>query len=74
MAVIAQRAFTSRSTLQRIESGDPAVSIGIYAAVLHALGLLDGMGRLADAATDVVGQALAAETLPKRVRLRSVRT
>lgn len=28
MAVLAERAFTSRSTLQRIESGDPAVSEG----------------------------------------------
>jgi len=26
---------TSRSTLQRVEAGDPAVSIGIYAAVMH---------------------------------------
>ena len=44
--VIAERAFTSRPTLQRIEHGDHAVSIGIYAAVLQALGLLDGLGRL----------------------------
>lgn len=70
MAVVADRAFTSRSTLQRVEAGDPAVSIGIYAAVLHALGLLDGLGRLAAPATDTVGQALAAEALPKRIRLK----
>lgn len=70
MAVVADRAFTSRSTLQRIEEGDPAVSIGIYAAVLQALGLLDGLGQLAAPESDVVGQALVAETLPKRVRLK----
>ena len=29
MSVIAERAFTSRSTLQRIEAGDPGVGIGI---------------------------------------------
>ena len=70
MAVVADRAFTSRSTLQRMEAGDPAVSIGIYAAVLHALGLLDGLGRLADPSMDPVGQALADEALPRRVRLK----
>lgn len=70
MAVVAARAFTSRSTLQRIEEGDAAVSIGIYAAVLHALGLLDGLARLADPSTDVVGQALADEALPKRIHLK----
>lgn len=72
MAVVAERAFTSRSTLQRIENGDPSVSMGIYAAVLHSLGLLDGIGQLADISTDTVGQALSTEALPKRVRLRSV--
>ena len=57
MAVIAERAFTSRATLQRVEAGDPSVSIGIYAAVLQALGLLDGIQEIADAARDTVGLA-----------------
>jgi transcriptional regulator with XRE-family HTH domain len=73
MAIVAQRAFTSRSTLQRVEAGDPAVSIGIYAAVLLALGLLEGLGALADPSADGVGQALADEALPKRVRMRSTK-
>jgi transcriptional regulator with XRE-family HTH domain len=34
MAVVAERAFTSRSTLQKIEAGDTNVSIGIYAGLL----------------------------------------
>lgn len=71
MAVVADRAFTSRSTLQRVEAGDPAVSIGIYAAVMHALGLLEGLGRLADPSTDSVGQAMADQLLPQRVRIKS---
>ncbi|WP_233196254.1 XRE family transcriptional regulator [Trinickia soli] len=69
MAVIAERAFTSRATLQRVEAGDPGVSIGIYAAVLQALGLLDGLLEVADAARDAVGQSLATAALPQRVRL-----
>jgi len=69
MAVIAERAFTSRATLQRVEAGDPEVSIGIYAAVLQALGLRDGLRGVADAARDTVGQSLATAALPQRVRL-----
>jgi transcriptional regulator with XRE-family HTH domain len=72
-SVVAERAFTSRPTLRRIEAGDHTVSIGIYAAVLQALGLLDGMGQLADASRDATGLALASERLPKRVRLRPSR-
>jgi hypothetical protein len=70
MAVVAERAFTSRSTLQRIEAGDANVGIGIYAAVLHALGLLGGLQEIADIGTDSVGQALASADLPKRTRVR----
>ena len=70
MAVVAERAFTSRSTLQKVEAGNANVSIGICAAVLQALGLLDGLGEIADIARDSVGQALASGELPKRVRLK----
>ncbi len=70
MAVVAERAFTSRPTLQRVEAGDASVGIGIYAAVLQALGLLDGLGHVADISRDSVGQALATAELPERVRIR----
>ena len=70
MAVVAERAFTSRSTLKKVEAGNANVSIGIYAAVLQALGLLDGLGEIADIARDSVGQALASAELPKRIRLK----
>jgi len=70
MAVVAERALTSRSTLQRVEAGDTAVSMGIYASVLHALGLLDGLAQSADVTRDSVGQALASAALPKRARLK----
>lgn len=68
--VVAERAFTSRPTLRRIEAGDHTVGAGIYAAVLQALGLLDGLTQLADPSRDATGLALAAESLPKRARLR----
>src|SRR5882672_2716713 len=69
-AVVADRAFTSRPTLQRVERGDAGVSIGIYAAVLQALGLLEGPSELAGAGSDATGLAIASEKLPQRVRLR----
>jgi hypothetical protein len=70
MAVVAERAFTSRSTLQRVEAGDTGVSIGIYAGVLLALGLLDGLSQIADLSNDAVGQALANAALPKHAHLK----
>ena len=70
MSVVAERAFTSRPTLQRIEKGDPGVSMGIYAAVLQALGLLEDLGQLADIANDQVGQELASASLPKHAHVR----
>lgn len=70
MRLLAERAFTSRSTLRRVEQGDPGVSMGIYAAVLHSLGLLDGLRQSADFAHDEVGRTLAAAALPERARAR----
>lgn len=69
MDVLAERAFTSRSTLQRVESGDHRVSIGIYGAVLRALGLLDNLSQVADVSQDPVGREMTAAQLPKRVNL-----
>lgn len=70
MAVVAERAFTSRSTLQKVEAGNTNVSIGIYASVLQALGLLEGLAQVADIGNDRVGQALARADLPKHVHLK----
>ena len=70
MEIVAQRAFTSRSTLQRVEAGDPGVGVGIYASVLQALGLLEGLGNVADLEHDPVGQRLASAELPERVHVR----
>lgn len=39
--LVAERAGISRATLWKVESGNPAVAMGIYAAVLHALNNLD---------------------------------
>ena len=41
MESVAERAGISRATLWAIERGTPSVSIGMYAAVLHALNNMD---------------------------------
>ena len=64
----------TRPTLSRIEHGDPGVGIGIYAAVMQVLGFLDAFADLADPRHDETGLALAAESLPKRARVRKSKT
>ena len=39
--LVAERAGISRASLWTVENGSPSVSIGIYAAVLHALNNMD---------------------------------
>lgn len=72
--IIAERAGISKPTMVKVEKGDHSVPIGIYAAVLQALGLLDGLGDLADPKNDPVGAAISLERLPKRARLVSRKT
>ena len=64
--LIAERAGISRATLWNIEKGSPSVSMGAYAAALHALG---GMDRdlLMVAKDDELGRKLQdLELLPKK--------
>lgn len=65
--VMAERASISRMTLNKIEKGDPGVSMGLYATVLFVLGLADRIGALADVSTDTVGLELEEERLPQRI-------
>lgn len=69
MDLMAERAFIDRKSLRRIERGDPGVSVGIYASVLFVLGLIDRLSALVDPSHDTLGQDLAEESLPKRVRV-----
>ena len=63
---VAQRAGISRKTMYRVEQGDPAVALGIYARVMHALGLEQDLSLLA--ADDLLGRKLqdAALSAPRR--------
>jgi len=66
--IMAERASISRTTLNKVEKGEPGVSLGIYATVLFVLGLHDRLAELADIRTDTVGLELEEENLPQRIR------
>lgn len=71
--VMAERASITRTTLLKVERGDPGVSLGIYATVLFVLGMLDRLGQVADAVHDRTGIDLEDESLPQRIRHRKPR-
>lgn len=56
LETVAERAGITRKTLYRVERGDPAVALGIYARVLQALRLENDLASIA--ADDVLGRKL----------------
>src|ERR1700730_6070190 len=69
VAILAQRASTSRMTLNKVEKGDPGVSLGTYATVLFTLGMAERLADVADPRHDTLGMELEEEHLPERIRL-----
>ena len=65
--LVAERAGISRATLWAVEKGSPSVSVGIYAAVLHALNRMD-KDLLLVARDDALGRKLQDLDLPIRKR------
>ena len=68
VALAAQRASISRTTLLKLEKGDPGVALGICATVLFVLGLSERLADVADPTSDAVGLRLEEEHLPQRIR------
>jgi DNA-binding XRE family transcriptional regulator len=68
-AIAAARASISRTTLVKIEKGDPGVALGIYATVLFVMGMVDRLADVADPRHDSVGLQLEEEHLPQRIRV-----
>ena len=68
MSLLAERASISRTTLTKIEKGNPRVSMESYASVLFVLGLIQHLAEIADVRYDDLGLTLEEENLPRRVR------
>ena len=64
--LVAERAGVSRTTLHKIESGDPNVAMGSYFQILRVLGLEDDFGLLA--LDDPIGRKLQDLELVTRKR------
>lgn len=66
--LVAARARIHRTTLTKVEKGDPSVAIGTYASVLFALGLGTPLVSLVESREDQAGLLLEEERLPRRIR------
>lgn len=65
---VAERAGISRSTLSKLEHGDPGVSLGVLLEVLRALGQVDPLLEATDPLRTDLGRLRAKQGLPQRVR------
>lgn len=74
MQLVAERAGISFLTLRNVEKGCATVSMGIYAKVLFAIGLIDNLYELANPDKDEVAKILSSKHLPKRVRYKKSKT
>jgi hypothetical protein len=57
----------SRTTLVKVERGEPGVSIGVIATVIFVLGMTDRLADIAHASHDRLDLDLESEKLPKRI-------
>ncbi len=74
VALLAERASISRTTLHKVEQGHSGVSLGACATVLFCLGMADRLADVADVRHDSVGLAMEEERLPQRIRLSRTQT
>lgn len=73
MQEMADRMLVTRKTLNRLESGDPGVSLGVVASALLTLGLENDLNHLADPGTDHTGNMLDKQSHDQKKRIRSSR-
>lgn len=66
---LVDRSSLSRSTIQAIEKGDPATSLGNYLHVLWLMGLHKEFDLIADPGLDREGLALSLCVATKRVKV-----
>jgi len=68
---MAARLFVGRSTLWRLEKGDPTVALGTLVTAAFILNLHDRLASLAAPASDELALSLDEHRLPKRIRRKS---
>ena len=73
-SVVAERLRVSRATYTRIEKGDPSVALGAYAQALFVLGFGAIFGDVIDQRKDDHGLLLDADRVPKRMRIKPLKS
>jgi transcriptional regulator with XRE-family HTH domain len=66
--LFAERVMVTLQTVQRLEHGDPGVSVGVLATALWVLGMNDRLSEIASPARDTIGTAEDIRRQPRRVR------
>lgn len=65
---LADKAGVSRSTISRLENGDPSVNLATFLNVCRCFDSLDAVVQATDPYETDLGRARADQALPKRVR------
>ena len=68
---LAERVAVSRSTISRIENGDPSVSFATFLSFCRILGIFDTVMEATDPYETDLGRLRADQNLPQRIRRRS---
>ena len=68
---LAEKAAVSRTTISRVENGDPSVSFTTMLSIYKVLGILDSVVMATDPYETDIGRLRADQQLPQRVRRRS---
>lgn len=69
--LLADRMLVSRQTVQRLEAGDPAVSLGVLASALFILGFTPRLEALLAPESDAMGISEDVARLPRRTHAPS---
>lgn len=68
------RAGISRTTLYRLEKGDPGVSLNTFVMALHVLGQLEKLQDIVDSRSDDIGLMVMRGDVPQRIVKRRTKT
>lgn len=69
--LLADRMLVSRQTVQRLEAGDPTVSLGVLASAFFVLGFTTRLEALLSPESDTMGVSEDLARLPQRTHAQS---
>ncbi len=67
----AEKAGLSESSVKKVESGSPRITVGAYLSILDVFGLPTAFDRLIAPGDDLLGEALGRNSIRRRARTAS---